>query len=84
VTPTNDPEPEPEPDPTLAEIGYAQAVAELDQILAALDRDNVDVDDLARQVRRAAELVRHCRGRIAGARTEVEQIVAELEDLADS
>lgn len=65
----------------LAGIGYAEAMAELDDILRALDRDAVDVDDLARQVRRAALLIRHCRQRIAGARSEVEQIVVELEEL---
>jgi len=67
----------------LAGIGYAEAMAELDDILRALDRDAVDVDDLAHQVRRAALLIRHCRQRIAGARSEVEQIVVELEELAE-
>lgn len=69
-------------DDQLADLGYGEAVAELDQILGSLDRDMVDVDDLARQVRRAAALIRHCRGRIAAARTEVEVIVVELEELA--
>ena len=34
---------------------------------------------LGARVRRAAELLRLCRERIAGARFEVEQVVAELE-----
>jgi exonuclease VII small subunit len=33
-------------------------------------------------VHRAAELIRVCRERIAGARLEIERIVAELEDAA--
>jgi exodeoxyribonuclease VII small subunit len=61
------------------QIGYAAALAELDDILHELDGDQVDVDVLGTRVRRAAELLRVCRDRIAGARFEVEQVVAELE-----
>lgn len=61
------------------EIGYASALAELDEILRELDGDEVDVDVLGTRVRRAAELLRICRDRITGARFEVEQVVAELE-----
>jgi len=57
---------------------YADAVAELDALLASLDDDAIDVDDLARRVARAAELIRWCRSRVAASRFEVEQIVASL------
>jgi exodeoxyribonuclease VII small subunit len=60
------------------EIDYRQAVAELEQILGELEADDVDVDRLSQRVRRAAELIRICRERIAAAEAEVEQIVAEL------
>ncbi len=43
------------------EIGYAEALAELETILAHLDRPDVDVDDLAHKVQRAAVLIR-CAG----------------------
>jgi exodeoxyribonuclease VII small subunit len=61
------------------EIGYAEALAELEAILDELDGDEVDVDVLGSRVRRAAELLRLCRDRIASARFDVEQVVAELE-----
>ena len=61
------------------EIGYADALAELESILDELDGDEVDVDVLGARVRRAAELLRLCRDRIGSARFEVEQVVAELE-----
>jgi exodeoxyribonuclease VII small subunit len=62
-----------------AQLGYAEALAELEEINEELDGDEVDVDVLGARVRRAAELLRLCRERIAGARFEVEQVVAELE-----
>jgi exodeoxyribonuclease VII small subunit len=64
---------------TEQEIGYAEALAELEGILDELDGDEVDVDVLGSRVRRAAELLRLCRDRIASARFDVEQVVAELE-----
>jgi exodeoxyribonuclease VII small subunit len=64
-------------------LGYAEAVAELEAILAELERDDVDVDVLAPKVRRAAALLRHCRAHIGAARLDVEQIVADLDDLDD-
>lgn len=62
------------------EPGYAEALAELEGILDDLEDDTVDVDVLAAKVRRAAELVRFCRGRITEARVEIEHVVAELDD----
>jgi len=71
-------------DPDLEPIGYAEAVAELDSILAELDDDRIDIDLLAVRVRRAAGLVRLCRARIIAARVEIDQIVADLADDAVS
>lgn len=74
--------PAPAPAPAPAEIGYGDALAELEQILDEIEDDAVDVDVLATRVRRAAELLRVCRDRIAAARIEVTQIVADLEPAA--
>lgn len=58
--------------------GYAEALAELETILAELERTDVDVDVLAAQVKRASELIGFCRDRIGNARLQIEQVVAEL------
>jgi exodeoxyribonuclease VII small subunit len=60
-------------------LGYAQALGELDRILTELEDPAIDVDQLGQRVRRAAELIELCRERIAGARLDVEQIVAGLD-----
>lgn len=57
---------------------YASAVLELEQILAELEDDALDVDRLADRVARAAELVQLCRTRITSTRVEVERIVTGL------
>ena len=60
--------------------GYAEALAELETILAQLERADVDVDVLAAQVQRAAALIAFCRDRIGNARMQIEQAVARLGD----
>jgi exodeoxyribonuclease VII small subunit len=62
--------------------GYAAALAELEQILGELERADVDVDRLAAQVARAAELIGFCRDRISSARLSIEQVVTGLDDRA--
>lgn len=61
------------------DIRWADAISELEQILTRLDDDALDVDVLAAQVARAAELIGLCRDRIARTKLEVERIVGDLE-----
>ena len=61
------------------EIGYADAMRELGDILDELERDDLDVDVLAARVQRASELIQLCRGRIARAQADVDRIVTDLD-----
>jgi exodeoxyribonuclease VII small subunit len=66
------------------EIGYADAMRELDDILEELERDDLDVDVLAAKVQRASELIQLCRTRIARAQADVDKVVTDLESLEPS
>jgi exodeoxyribonuclease VII small subunit len=59
--------------------GYAEAMTELEEILEELEGDQLDVDVLAERVRRASELIKSCRTRIARAQSDVDKIVTDLE-----
>ena len=50
------------------QIGYAEAMRELDGILDVLEDDDLDVDVLAAKVERASALIQLCRDRIGNAR----------------
>ena len=63
-------------------IGYAEALAELEEILDELEDPAIDIDVLSTRVERAATLIKICRGRISAAQDKVTGIVAELEELA--
>lgn len=65
------------------EIGFEEAMQELEGILADLQRDDVDVDTLAERVDRAARLIEICRERISATRLQVEEIVATVETNED-
>lgn len=62
------------------EIGYAEALAELEEILDGLEEDDVDVDALAEQVQRAAELIETCRQRIGAAKLRIEEVLTNADN----
>jgi len=62
-----------------ADLGYAEAMTELEGVLEELEGDHLDVDVLAERVRRASELIKLCRTRISRAQEDVNRIVTDLE-----
>lgn len=57
------------------DIGYADALRELDGILRELEGDDVDVDRLVERVERAQQLIGLCRDRINHAQMRVRDIL---------
>lgn len=62
-----------------AELRYAEALKELEQILKSIEQDEVDLDDLGLHVERAAQLIQLCRAKIERAEMQVKRIVDDLE-----
>jgi exodeoxyribonuclease VII small subunit len=58
---------------------FADAMAELETILRRIEAEETDVDALATELRRAAQLLELCRAKIRRAEVEVTQIVQRLE-----
>ena len=67
-------------DSTDASPSFNAAMKELQSILERIDGDDIDIDQLAAELRRATELLELCRGKIRKADVEVNQIVQQLED----
>lgn len=57
---------------------FAAARERLDEILAELERDTTDVDQLTGRIKEASALIRFCRERLAATRQDVQTVVAEL------
>ncbi len=66
-------------EPSAPALGYAQALGELERILAELEASDVDVDTLASRVARATELIALCRERIGAARLSIDEVIADLD-----
>ena len=57
------------------EISYSLALEELQEILNDLESDQVDIDELAKKVERANELLQQCQKRLTSTQMQVEKIV---------
>ena len=64
-------------------LGFRQAMEELEGILQRIEGEEIDIDQLAQELRRAAQLLDLCRGKIRKAEVEVTQIVQHLEESAE-
>lgn len=62
------------------EPGFGEALEELEAILRRVEAEEIDIDSLAEELRRAAELLEVCRGKLKKAEVEVAQIVQSLGD----
>ena len=56
-------------------ITYADAMAEVEQIVARLRSSELSVDELSGAVRRANELIAECRKRLVATEEEVERLI---------
>ena len=63
-------------------MGYGEARRELEEILRSLEEGEVEVDQLAGKVERAAELIRLCRERLRAQEVKIRKIARELEEEA--
>lgn len=65
--------------PAASEPGFTAAMRELESILQRIEGDELDIDRLAEELRRATALLELCRGKIRRAELEVTEIVQKLE-----
>jgi len=65
-------------------LGFRQAMEELEGILERIEGEEIDIDQLAQELRRAAQLLDLCRGKIRKAEVEVTQIVQSLTETSES
>jgi len=61
------------------EPGFAAAISELEAILRRIEAEETDIDTLAEELGRAAQLLELCRAKIRKAEIEVTQIVQRIE-----
>lgn len=65
------------------DLKFGEAMAELEEILRRIEGEEVDIDELAEELRKASQLLELCRGKIRKAELEVSQIVQSIDGGAD-
>ena len=64
------------------ELGFGEAMKQLEGILRQVESEEIDIDELAEELRQATKLLELCREKIRKAEVEVTQIVQSLEEPA--
>ena len=59
-------------------VKFGEALQELESLLARIEADEVDVDDLAGELRKASRLIKLCKEKIEKAEMEVKNISEQL------
>ncbi len=56
-------------------ITYEEATAQIEQILMKFRNNEVSIDELAKEVRRATELITLCREKLTTAESDLKQVL---------
>lgn len=63
-----------------SDLTYAQANSELQEIVAKLADEQVDIDELATLVKRATFLIDYCKKKLIAVEREVETMLKQVDD----
>lgn len=61
------------------EKSYSEAVVELEKILDRIESDNLDVDILTAEIKRASELLKFCKEKLYKTDSEIKKILDNLD-----
>jgi exodeoxyribonuclease VII small subunit len=61
----------------MSEIKYEAALAELQSIVSKMENDELDVDQMSVQLKRAQELIKFCKVKLTKTDEEIKKILAE-------
>ena len=60
-------------------LKYEQAVAELETIVKKMENDELDIDSLAEQLKRAKQLIQLCKDKLTKTDEEIQKILVGLD-----
>ena len=59
------------------EMKYEKAVSELEEIVDKMERDELDIDQLSEQLKRAKVLVKLCKDKLTKTDEEIKKLLSE-------
>lgn len=61
-------------------MNYKDAMNEIEEIVAKLEDNRLDVDELSEKVKRVSELIAFCKSKLHETEEEVEKILGSIEE----
>ena len=61
-------------------LNYKEAMAEIESIVALLEENKLDVDELSAKVKRVSKLIAFCKSKLHDTEEEVENILKSMEE----
>ena len=58
---------------------YREAITEVEEILASIGNDELDVDELAEKVKKVTLLLKFCKDKLFKTQEDVEKVLKEME-----
>jgi len=66
--------------PKKTELNYADSISRLEEILENIDRADLGVDELAKQIEEASILLKNCKGILKKTESQVQDALQSLEE----
>ncbi|MDD3567958.1 MAG: exodeoxyribonuclease VII small subunit [Bacteroidales bacterium] len=61
-------------------LSYSEAIAEVESIVERIENNELDIDELAKNVKRVAELIKFCKAKLKSTEEEVERILKDFDE----
>jgi exodeoxyribonuclease VII small subunit len=65
------------------EISYAGAIKQIEEILAKIENEELDVDELAANVKKAADLLKICKAKLHDTEKEIQKILDDIDTASE-
>lgn len=62
------------------QYSYIDAFNELQEIVSDIERGEIGVDDLAKKIQRASQLISICKTKLSASEVEVEKLLKQLQE----
>lgn len=59
-------------------MSYNESMQEVEKILSSLEKENPDIDDLSKDVKRAVELLQECKKKLFDTDEEIKKVFEDL------
>jgi exodeoxyribonuclease VII small subunit len=61
-------------------LTYEQAMSRIEEIVGKIEAEELNVDELAKHVKEASELIKFCKGKLFETEEEIQKILKEMEE----